>query len=69
MEASRHNIDDLKKIGFQYFKKETFIFMDIKAKISGGYLFFSYKEKSLPIIQKIDSVKKIIEGIYEHMFD
>lgn len=43
--------------------------MDIKAIIYGEYITFKYCGKELPIIDKIESIEKIIQGIYEYKFD
>lgn len=70
MIASVENIEQLKQIGFKEVKEgKIYKFRDVVAKESGGYLSFYYDSKSIPIINKIESVKKIIEGIYEYMFE
>jgi len=68
MKATKENIESLKELGFKEIKKGTYVFMDVKAIVSDVYLSFYYLGKSFPIISKIESVEKIIQGIYEYKF-
>ena len=66
MTATAENIEALKELGFNEFKKGKFIYMDLRAYIFQDYIFFKYDGRDLPLIDKIESIKKIIEGIYEY---
>jgi len=69
MEATKENIEALKELGFKESKKGQYVYMDIKVTTFQDYLSFFYCGKSLPIISKVESIKKIIQGIYEYKFN
>lgn len=68
MEATKENIDGLKKLGFKENKKGQYFYMDLKCNEFKGHLFFKYDSKDLPLIQEVESIDKIIQGIYEYKF-
>lgn len=70
MEANKENIEKLKGLGFKENNSKKLVYKDITANmlLEGEYISFKYDGKSLPMIQKVESIKKIIEGIYEYKF-
>lgn len=69
MLVTNQNIKSLIDLGFKEIKKETYAYIDIKTTIYGAYITFKYCGKELPIIDKIESIEKIIQGIYEYKFN
>jgi len=68
MKATKENIKALKELGFKESKKGQYTYMDINATTFQEYLSFFYCGKSFPIISKVESIEKIIKGIYEYKF-
>jgi hypothetical protein len=53
MEATKENIEELKKLGFRETRKNKFVYMDVTATSWEGYLSFKYSGKDIPIINKL----------------
>ena len=68
MEASQENIKGLVIRGFKEIKTGVYIFRDITARISGGYLMFKYGKEDLPIIDSLEFVGLMQRGIYSFVY-
>lgn len=70
MVNTKENVEGLKRIGFKEINSKKLTYEDIVAymPLEAEYISFKYEGKQFPIINKVESIEKIIKGIYEYKF-